>query len=97
GRGITVCKRWHNFLNFLADMGEKPAGLSIERINNDKGYNPSNCKWATSVEQNRNHRGNHNLTIAGVTSPIVVWAERSGVDRRTILSRIRKGWPVRRA
>ena len=57
GRGISVCERWHTFLNFLDDMGEKPEkGMSIERINNDGNYEKSNCKWATTKEQNRNKR-----------------------------------------
>src|SRR5579859_7426474 len=54
GRGITVCERWTAFENFLADMGEAPAGLTIERRDNDKGYEPGNCYWATYAEQNHN-------------------------------------------
>jgi len=56
GRGIAVCERWHSFENFLADMGEKPPGLIIERINNDGNYEPDNCKWATYKEQAQNKR-----------------------------------------
>jgi hypothetical protein len=60
GRGIKVCERWNLFENFLADMGPKPGSeYTIERVNNDGNYEPSNCKWATQLEQNRNRRGNY--------------------------------------
>lgn len=56
GRGIKVCRRWRNFRSFYADMGDPPRGKTLDRVNNDKGYSPANCRWSTRVEQRRNRR-----------------------------------------
>lgn len=66
-RGITVCERWlHSFPNFLEDMGERPKGLTLERINNDSGYYPDNCRWATWSDQNSNKRAHGAVPFRGV-------------------------------
>lgn len=56
GRGITVCDRWRTFANFLADMGVRPAGLTLDRVDNSGNYEPDNCRWATLLEQRHNRR-----------------------------------------
>ncbi len=87
GRGITVCPRWHDFAMFLQDMGEAPGKLSIERIDNNRGYEPGNCRWATQQEQAINRRSTIPVTIDGVTLPITHWAKRLGVHPGTATRR----------
>jgi hypothetical protein len=97
GRGITVCDRWKTFALFLADMGERPAGMTLERKDGAKGYSPENCTWATYTQQARNRRGNVHVTHEGSTATIAEWAERTGLERKTLQYRIRAGWPAERA
>ena len=93
GRGITVCDRWlRSFENFYTDMGERPEGTSLDRIDNSKGYEPGNCRWATPIEQGRNRRNNVCITYQGVTQCIQDWAEYFGVNPGTLDWRVRKGW-----
>ena len=100
GRGIKVCNRWNEFGNFIADMGERPTSAhTLERRDNDKGYGPDNCFWATRKEQSRN-RGNFHIWVAykGKRVQLVVAIEMAGnrVKYHTAKARIYKGWdPVR--
>lgn len=89
GRGIVVCERWMVFSNFIDDIGLRPdKGMSIERRNNDKGYNPENCHWATAVEQNNNTKANRLMTFMGVTKTMAIWARSLGLNYNTIRSRV---------
>lgn len=96
-RGISVCKRWESFENFLADMGEKPIGMTIERIDNNNGYFHDNCRWATLAEQNRNTRSNVFLTFNGRTLCQAEWERELGMNLNTLGCRIRAGWSIERA
>lgn len=90
-RGITVCRAWdESFEQFLADMGVRPAGMSIERIDNSRGYEPGNCKWATNREQCRNRRSNHLITYSGKTKCRKDWADELGVSPPVLARRIEK-------
>lgn len=91
GRGISVCERWlgeNGLENFIADMGRKPEGCSLDRIDNDGPYSPENCRWATRKEQQRNRRVNHYVTIDGVTRCVTEWAEIYKISVRTVQKRM---------
>lgn len=108
GRGITICDRWlgpRGFENFLADMGERPAGTSIDRRDNDRGYScgkcddclargeTANCRWATPTEQSTNRRGRCLLTVDGLTMTQAEWERAIGLSRGTISDRRNNcGW-----
>lgn len=95
-RGITVCKRWAKFKNFLTDMGEVPKGRTLDRIKNERGYSPSNCRWATRLEQMQNTRRNVFLTYRGETLCLSEWARRAGMRPSRIQHRLAKGWSIER-
>lgn len=98
GRGIRVCRRWAKFVNFLADMGRRPtARHTIERRDNDRGYSPENCYWATKVQQGRNKRTNRLVTHGGLTMCLSAWAERLGVRYKTLHNRLWSGMSIDRA
>lgn len=93
-RGIAVCDRWRNsFAAFFEDMGPKPTPQhSIDRINNDGSYEPSNCRWATRVEQARNKSVSRHLTLNGTTRTLPEWSEVTGISQKTLRSRLSYGW-----
>jgi hypothetical protein len=94
GRGIRVCERWRKYQNFLSDMGERPEGYTLDRIDNNGDYCPENCQWADQKTQNRNRSDNRILRYRGVDRPIVVWADLFQMSRETIKSRIKRGISV---
>lgn len=97
GRGITVCERWLSFENFYSDMGDRPDGFSIDRIDNSKGYSPDNCRWADRKTQARNKRGLRMITAFGKTMPMCEWSDKSGIKLSTIWARLKKGMPPEEA
>lgn len=92
GRGIEVCGRWLKFENFLADMGERPEGKTLDRIDNDKGYSPGNCKWSTRTEQARNKRNNHIIAICDISKSLAEWLVIYELSSGAFWRRKYKGW-----
>ncbi len=95
GRGITVCERWMKFENFLADMGEPPDNLSLDRLDNDRGYCKENCAWRTVLDQARNKQNTIRLTWDGLSLTIPEWAERIGIPYKTLDARYHRGWSTK--
>lgn len=92
GRGIRVCERWDEFSNFFADMGPRPSVKhTLDRIEVNGNYEPTNCRWATQITQVRNSRHNHLLTANGITRCLSEWAEVCGVGAPTIRYRLCHG------
>ncbi len=97
GRGVTMCRRWaESFEHFIADMGERPPGMTIERKDNDGPYAPGNCKWIPKAEQRSNTRHTHRITYKGVTKPLLHWARDLGITNNALMYRLRK-WGIARA
>jgi len=94
GRGIMICGRWINsFENFLEDMGKRPQGKTIDRVNNDGNYSPENCRWSTPKEQSRNQRTNRLITYQKRTECLSVWAEILNINYETLRSRLARHLP----
>lgn len=98
GRGIAVCEEWKSFENFFVDMGASfRPDLELDREDTNGNYEPSNCRWITPKENQRNKRTNHLVTWSGETQTVQDWAERLGIKPNTIITRLRRGWSVDRA
>lgn len=97
GKGIKVCRRWYEFENFLVDMGNAPAGLTLDRIDGDRGYSPSNCRWASRKEQTRNSSRMLWIEYEGETHCVGDWVKKLGVRTNTYYGRLRLGWSRKEA
>ena len=97
-RGISICKKWESFESFYEDMGERPNGKTLDRIDNDGNYFKENCRWATPKQQSNNRRTNHLITHKGETHNLNEWADIMGIKRKTLQSRITQyKWPIIKA
>lgn len=97
-RDVIVCERWTDYENFLADMGECPLGYSIDRIDNNKGYEPNNCRWANRKMQAINRGTTRFISFNGITLCLADWARQTGVPRTTLKARIDDlGWSIKKA
>lgn len=94
GRGIRVCERWNSFENFIADMGPRPPGLTLERRDNAGDYSPENCCWAAYTVQARNRRNNRMLTANGETKCMAEWTDSLGGHITLVRQRLRRGWSI---
>ncbi len=97
GRGITVYEPWMKFENFLLDMGQSPPDCTIERIDNNKGYEPRNCCWATFKQQQRNRRSSKIICYQGKSQCLAAWAEEYNVKQTKVLKRLKNGWSIPQA
>lgn len=92
GMGIKVCEQWKEFQHFLGDMGERPPGMTLDRIDSNRDYSKENCRWASQKQQQNNRRNNRLITANGETMTMSQWAERTGIGCGTIFSRLEIGW-----
>jgi len=94
GRGVVMCERWRDsFENFLSDVGYRPhSDMSLDRIDNDQGYEPGNVRWASPITQANNKRNTKYIDINGVTKPISDWCRELDVPKTTVYSRLNRGW-----
>lgn len=91
GRGITITPRWDRFENFLVDMGEKPDGMSLDRIDNNGNYSPENCRWATPLQQSNNRRNGVRVEMDGKSMTLKEISEKYSIPLVTVRSRYKGG------
>jgi len=99
-RGITMCSQWAESYRAFREWAHANGyrdSLTIDRIDNDRGYEPENCRWATRLEQSRNTRANHLVTLEGRTQPLSAWAEERGLSYSAVFQRVKNGWTEERA
>ena len=94
GRGIGVCDRWMSFENFYEDMGDCPPGLSIDRIDNSKGYYKENCRWASRGEQANNTRRSRKIEFNGEVKTLSQWADLLQINYGTLQTRLDSGYEI---
>jgi hypothetical protein len=95
GRGISVYQEWsRSFLAFYEYMGERPAGMSLDRIDPNGNYEPGNVRWATDKVQSNNKRLNRYIEFKGVTMTVTEWAREVGIESKTLLYRVKNGWDI---
>jgi len=97
GRGIKICEEWSSYQRFLLDMGERPEGKTLDRIDNNGNYEPGNCRWATPFEQAANKRNNKIFVVDGKQIHLSELARQSGIKIQTLSKRILAGWTVEQA
>lgn len=96
-RGIVVCPRWNDFAAFFADMGERPSGLTLDRIDTNGNYEPANCRWATPQTQANNKRSNHTVVLNGGAKTLQQHADKVGIDPSRVRYRLNVGYTVNEA
>ena len=95
GRGINVCKRWHDIKNFVEDLIGRPGKLTLDRIDNNGNYEPNNCRWVSQKIQCNNTRANRKITFSNLTLTLSEWSEKTNINRDTIRHRLyRYNWTV---
>ena len=95
--GVTYVSDWKSYDKFLEDVGERPEGMTLDRIDSSKGYSKENCRWATPSQQQSNRKNCMHLTYNGITKTAAEWASDLNLTKGAVWNRIKLGWPVEKA